>query len=1439
MPLFSDAASAIKSRFRYHDHASSSSSEVSSAMPAVKSTPDLMFKSATKESNSLTIRSFSESGFNDDDDSKTTPFVRSFEFHDDPSFWKEQNVQVIIRIRPLSSSEISLQGHGRCVRQDSSQAITWTGHPESRFTFDLIADETVSQEMLFKVAGVPMVENCMGGYNSCMFAYGQTGSGKTHTMLGDIEGGTRRHSVNSGMTPRVFEYLFSRIQKEREARREEKLRFTCRCSFLEIYNEQILDLLDPSSVNLQIREDNKKGIYVENLTEVEVTSARDVIQKLLQGATNRKVAATNMNHASSRSHSVFTCTLESKWESQGVTHHRFARLNLVDLAGSERQKSSGAEGERLKEATNINKSLSTLGLVIMNLVNVSNGRSLHVPYRDSKLTFLLQDSLGGNAKTSIIANISPSSSCSLETLSTLKFAQRAKYIKNHAIVNEDASGDVLAMRIQIQNLKKEVARLRSLANGVAENHETDPLAVSFPGSPGNFKWEGVNGLSSPLTSNKRMSTKKEYEVALVGAFRREKDKDIALKALADESQAAMKLAKQREDEIQGLKMRLRFREAGIKRLEAVASGKISAETHLLKEREEHLNEIEVLRAQVDRNQEATRFAMENLRLKEEIRRLKSFCEEGERERMNEQIMTLQNKLLEALDWKLMHESDPMIVPKETSEPTLSSGDDLLLSSHGSASPWRTSINEENEFLRMQAIQNQSELNCLQKKLDCCVDEKEKLQRHVDDLVRQLEAERTQDALRNQPGLPSMAKNQIPNTAPPEQIELKTMVDAIAAASQREAESHEMAIFLSKENDELKMKLKVLIEDNNKLIELYEAAVAQNHADGKETHKSEERMEEEQYHDSQFAGEQLEMNKEVQNVKHQLLEMHEENEKLMGLYEKAMQERDELKRLLASNEQKSVEKRVECDRPVELVEMYEENHLKLEESFMPVDENVTSNKTGFLETMMEGGHLLKLEDNSISVDAKSLLVESGLYEVNVQDASECSVSSQDNDRSEDLTCSEIADLAENEVSGQSAQHKVETVILNESESVRGGLLPNEAGSSEYKTGLRHQKSGGSPKIDDRSAAICLSEDVSLFRKKLVEAQEKISDSAQSLSIFGTLERAILEVDQLSQEIGRLENGLQVKQQEYALSKVCSTEIHERRVILDKKLAALRYSLSSFSSSIRYFELREDQAREKLSASSMHLNQKKQELARLQASKDQMMDAQVKIKESEIEMQNYLADLKSKVEEETRRLENDKVLFAIDNFEKTDARHSQRSWHLSGKATELLKSEEEKTKLQNQVKQTREKLGLARKEIEHMNNKLGKVEVDIQVVSNEIENTLQSVEEMGHKLQSIIKEKEMLLEMKENGRDEFENMILEYHQHMFETELKEEEMRILDEEVQSESSKIEDLMRAKAVATERKSQLLEAISCHSCFVSDKIEEDLHSIRMSVMELNSLLK
>ncbi|XP_059625052.1 kinesin-like protein KIN-12E [Cornus florida] len=1411
MPFISEAASAIKSRFGFHERSLES-------MPSVRSSPDLL-KSVTKEKNSSQYSTGrSVIGDVDEDHGMSN---QGFEITEDPSFWKDHNVQVIIRVRPLSSSEISLQGYGKCVKQESSQTITWTGHPESRFTFDLVADENVSQEMLFKVAGVPMVENCMGGYNSCMFAYGQTGSGKTHTMLGDIEGGTRRHSVNCGMTPRVFESLFSSIQKEKEARREEKLRFTCKCSFLEIYNEQILDLLDPTSMNLQIREDAKKGVFVDNLTEVEVTSARDVIQQLVQGAANRKVAATNMNHASSRSHSVFTCIIESKWESQGVTHHRFARLNLVDLAGSERQKSSGAEGERLKEATNINKSLSTLGLVIMNLVNSSNGKSLHVPYRDSKLTFLLQDSLGGNAKTSIIANISPSSCCSLETLSTLKFAQRAKFIKNHAIVNEDASGDVLAMRMQIQQLKKEVSRLRSFLNGGAENHESDALTVSFPGSPGSFKWEGLHGSFSPFTSDKRMSQKKEYEVALVGAFRREKDKDIALQASAAESQAAMQLAKQREDEIQGLKMRLRFREAGIKRLEAVASGKISAETHLLKEKDEHLKEIEVLRTQVDRNQEVTRFAMENLRLKEEIRRLKSFCEEGERERMNEQIMTLQTKLLEALDWKLMHESDPFI-KKGNSDLVMDMHSDcnLLVSGQESASPWRTSINEENEFLRMQAIQNQSEMDTIRKKLNLCLEEKDKLERQVNYLETELEAERSSKAMKEETHKlqiepPSLTTDQALNISLNDQIELKTMVDAIAAASQREAEAHEIAIILSKENDELQMKLKVLIEDNNKLIELYEAAVGENN-DQRNDRAQNSRVNTENYssHLIKFAEEKVvEMRREAENLEHQLMEMHEENEKLMGLYEKAMQERDDFKRVLSSGGKNCTEIR-EFNCQEKLVEGDGGDKPNSDEAPVSVVGKLSKEETGLSGVYVQNERVgIQLENPAVSCVAKVQLEEGSSHHAEILEVND-SLQLDGPSISEEKRNSK-----ENAFSRQNVQDR------------EGSLLQTHAG---YQLDVEDN-------VDTEARSLNLTtmkmlDDLNIVRMKLDRAQEKLLNSAPTISSFGSLEKAIIEVDKLSREIEAIEDNIQAKQQEYAALKLISSDMQGTIALIDKKMAAIKYSLSRFSSSVGYFEQREVQARARVHATSSYVDQKKEELARLQAQKDEIEDAKRRFQQSELELRNDLLCLKSKVEKENRRQEHEKVLFAIDNVVETDS--PQINWHLGGKATELLKSEEEKTKLQTEMKQAQEKLGIMRSEVEDLNRKFGKVDSEMQVIHLEVQKGLRAMEENEQRLRSNIQEKEMVLEMKENGRLEFENIILEYHQCIFEAELKEEEMKMLEEELQMELRKINELQMEKAAATERKTQLLDATRCNSFFVSDQIEEELQNIQTSVQELKSLL-
>ncbi|XP_015873167.3 kinesin-like protein KIN-12E [Ziziphus jujuba] len=1410
MPFISEAASAIKSRFGFHNHPNDS-------VPQVRSTPDLL-KSASRENlaQSSIVRNIRD--WDDDDDGRavantepsSTTSSQSFEFREDPSFWKDHNVQVIIRIRPLSSSEISLQGYGKCVRQESCQAVTWTGHPESRFTFDLVADENVSQENLFKVAGVPMVENCVGGYNSCMFAYGQTGSGKTHTMLGDIEGGTRRHSVNCGMTPRVFEYLFSRIQKEKEARREEKLKFTCKCSFLEIYNEQILDLLEPSSSNLQIREDIKKGVYVENLKEIEVTSARDVIHQLIQGAANRKVAATNMNRASSRSHSVFTCIIESKWESQGVTHHRFARLNLVDLAGSERQKSSGAEGERLKEATNINKSLSTLGLVIMNLVNISNGKSLHVPYRDSKLTFLLQDSLGGNSKTTIIANISPSSCCSLETLSTLKFAQRAKFIKNNAIVNEDALGDVIAMRMQIQQLKKEVSRLRGLVSGGTESQDNESLAVSFPGSPGSFKWDGLAGSFSPLTSGKRMSQKKDYEVALVGAFRREKDKDIALQALAAESKAALQLAKQREDEIQGLKMRLRFREAGIKRLEAVASGKISAETHLLKEKEEHLKEIEVLRTQVNRNQEVTRFAMENLSLKEEIRRLKSFYEEGEREIMNQQIMVLQSKLLEALDWKLMHESDLSIVQKTKPDMALEVHDDdnLLTSNKEPGLPWQPSINEENEFLRMQAIQNQAEMDSLSKNLELCLEEKEKLERHVNDLATELEEERSSKAMKEgtqQIELPALSTD-VPTLNFSDQMELKAMVDAIAAASQREAEAHETAIILSKENEELRMKIKVLIEDNNKLIELYERAAAECN------YKNIEKVE-----DAQNSTEpcnnhglveldkekEVEMNK-VENLEHQLMEMHEENEKLMGLYERAMQERDELKRMLSSAEKKIVESK-EFDCTEKLVEV--DGGVNISRSLMSMEARDLIGQTDFPSMKVEDmGETQEFEKPFVFGDAK----------ISIEDANSSGFHMQDR-----------PSLIHDNMKMCNEENDFSTSNIHDRDDLcHAGLQADSVNKFDVGTASNME-------IESSNCmAVNLSEDLNLARMKLEKANERLLDSTKAISQFGSLEKLITEVVKLSSEIEVMEDEIQAKQQHFESLKLVSTEMPERRALINKKLMALKNSLSSFCSSVAYFEQREARAEARVNASKSSLSQKKEKLATVQVQKDEIQASLRSIQQSEVELGNSLACLKLKLEEEKRKHENEKVLFAIDNVEKD----SKKCWQMGGKATELLKSEEAKTKLQVETKLTQERLGVIRKEIEDLKRKSMKVDNEAQAVQMEIEKGLRSVEEMENALQGVIQEKKTLLEMKENGKTEMESLILEYQQHFFEADLKEAEMTILEEELQTVSRRVEELRKARSVAAEKTTQLLDT-EANSCFV-EKMEQELQSVRTSIVEAKSLL-
>jgi kinesin family protein 13 len=317
------------------------------------------------------------------------------------------------------------------------------------WSFNESDEHFASQEQVYQDLGLPVLESSFQGYNACIFAYGQTGSGKSYTMLGSAS--------NKGLIPRLCDGIFERIH----ACKNEKTTFKVEVSYMEIYNERVHDLLDPKGIksNLRVREHNILGPYVDGLSKLAVSSFEQIDNLMSEGNKSRTVAATNMNSESSRSHAVFTITLTcSTYDDEaGVTGEKVSKMSLVDLAGSERAVKTGAVGDRLKEGSNINKSLTTLGLVISKLADSASGKNVKeqfVPYRDSVLTWLLKDNLGGNSKTVMVATVSPAADNFEESLSTLRYADRAKRIVNHAIVNEDPNARM------IRELKEEVEVLR-------------------------------------------------------------------------------------------------------------------------------------------------------------------------------------------------------------------------------------------------------------------------------------------------------------------------------------------------------------------------------------------------------------------------------------------------------------------------------------------------------------------------------------------------------------------------------------------------------------------------------------------------------------------------------------------------------------------------------------------------------------------------------------------------------------------------------------------------------------------------------------------------------------------------------------------------------------------------------------------------------------------
>lgn len=288
------------------------------------------------------------------------------------------------------------------------------------------------------------------GYNGTVFAYGQTGCGKSYTMMGVSD-----PPDQNGVIPRAFDHIFDQIAVT------EGTKYLVHASYLEIYNEEVRDLLGKDvKKKLDLKEHPERGVYVQGLSMHKVHNRRDLERVMTMGSKNRSVGATLMNVDSSRSHSIFTINLEMMTEGgDGQESLKSGKLNLVDLAGSERQSKTGSTGDRLKEATRINLSLSALGNVISALVD---GRSTHIPYRDSKLTRLLQSSLGGNTKTLMIACISPADNNYDETLSTLRYANRAKNIKNKPHVNEDPKDALL------REYQEEIKKLKMMLLGQME-----------------------------------------------------------------------------------------------------------------------------------------------------------------------------------------------------------------------------------------------------------------------------------------------------------------------------------------------------------------------------------------------------------------------------------------------------------------------------------------------------------------------------------------------------------------------------------------------------------------------------------------------------------------------------------------------------------------------------------------------------------------------------------------------------------------------------------------------------------------------------------------------------------------------------------------------------------------------------------------------------------
>ena len=402
------------------------------------------------------------------------------------------NIKVVVRVRPFASSERRRDDERLVYVMQDNQSVQLTNEAGTlkRFTFNQAFDDATDQEQMFNECGVKdLIDMALEGYNCTVFAFGQTGSGKTYTITGKEEASDE---ITEGIIPRSFMYLFDEILKR------EGSQYIVKASYLEVYNEQVKDLLNPSSTSLPMRWSSTKGFYVENLFVVECEVADDMSAVLEEGLRNRAMGSHDLNEHSSRSHSMLTIYLETVVvdKADGRSYKKHGKISFVDLAGSERVKESHSTGETFNETLNINKSLLCLGNCISALSD-GKKKGAHIPFRNSKLTKLLADSLGGDGVTLMIACVTPSLHNTHDTLNTLRYANRAKRIQNRPVVRMDPQEQyIMSLKREIKLLKSENTYLKQQMKGVSA------VSPHFDSSHVSLK----DGAGSPIDIGQKDST---------------------------------------------------------------------------------------------------------------------------------------------------------------------------------------------------------------------------------------------------------------------------------------------------------------------------------------------------------------------------------------------------------------------------------------------------------------------------------------------------------------------------------------------------------------------------------------------------------------------------------------------------------------------------------------------------------------------------------------------------------------------------------------------------------------------------------------------------------------------------------------------------------------------------------------------------------------------